>query len=271
MTCGTALQTIAYGCLEDLKHQARAVADGDADALHRMRIALTRLRTALRFFAPAIDSGDWTILQKQAAWLSRRAGAARDIDVALQHQNGTACRTTQRWRRQRQVQYERLGAAIRSVRYRRFIVSLRRLTSRSSSNQGPADQSQSPVETFSIPRLQRWQLKLIIRGRKLKRLDTRELHRLRLRAKRLKFALEWSVPVAGKRRKAFRSLIVQASLLQNVLGKLNDAATHNSQAKTLGIDPISSLVRISRRKSQRRLLKTANGALKKLRWLKLRN
>ena len=86
MTCEAALCAIARSCAADLRQHGSAAARGDADAVHHLRIALTRLRTAIRFFAPAVDDASWQMLSQQASWLSSRSGPARDIDVALERQ-----------------------------------------------------------------------------------------------------------------------------------------------------------------------------------------
>ena len=265
--CEAALQAIARSCLEDMKHHDRAAAGGDADALHRVRIALTRLRTAIRFFTPAVDRAGWKTLQQRASWLGRQSGAARDIDVALQrrHRKDATDRTAKRWRKQRQKRYERLRRALHSAKYRQFIDGLMRKTRVAGNGAHAVDQDQSTLKSFSVPRLDRWRRKLLTKGRKLEELGSRKLHRLRMRAKRFKYALEWSLPVLGEKRAALRKQIKQAGLLQNVLGRLNDASTHEAQARALGIDPVPSMVRLGRKKSRHRLLKAASGALEELR------
>jgi CHAD domain-containing protein len=269
MTCEAALQAVARGCLKDLKHHARAAAGGNADALHRMRIALTRLRTAIRFFATAVDRAGWKALRQQASWLGRQSGVARDIDVALQHRNRATGRNAVRWRKQRDRRYKDLRRALRSARYRRFIDGLTRKTRHADHGCRTDDQDQPSLKSFSASRLERWRRKLLTKGRKLDRLGTRKRHRLRLRAKRFKYALEWSLPVLGKKREVLRKQIEQAKLIQSALGRLNDATAHQAQAKTLRIDPLPSMTQLGRQKSQRRLVKTASAALEKLRRLEV--
>ena len=54
MACDTAFRIIARHCLADLAANQPATCEGDPAALHRMRIALTRLRTAIVFFSPMV-------------------------------------------------------------------------------------------------------------------------------------------------------------------------------------------------------------------------
>lgn len=266
MTCEMALRAISRGCVEDLKRHGRAAARGDAEALHGMRIALTRLRTAIRFFAPAVDNVAWRALQQQASWLGRESGMARDIDVALQRERrkGAADRTAKPWREQRDRLYERLARALHSARYRQFIAALSRRTRLPGDDFSVADPDRSSAGGFSMRRLKRWRSKLLTKGRKLDRLGTEKLHRLRIRAKRFRYAMEWSVPLCKNERPALRKQIAQAKLVQNALGRLNDASAHQAMAEALGIDPLPSMVRLGRQKSQQRFLKNASRALDEL-------
>lgn len=269
-TCEMALQAISRGCAEDLKRHGRAAARGDAEALHRMRIALTRLRTAIRFFAPAVEADAWKALQQQAAWLSRQSGVARDVDVALERQlrKGAATLEARPWRKQRDRLYERLAKALHSARYRRFIDALSRRSRLANDGSFAADQGRASADKFSARRLERWKDKLLTKGRKLDRLGARKLHRLRMQAKRFRYALEWSLPLLAQERRILREQLAQAKRVQTALGRLNDASTHQAHAEALKIDPLPSMVRLGREKSQHRLLASASRALHELGRLK---
>lgn len=265
MTCEAALQAISRGCVEELKRHGRAAAGGDAEALHRIRIALTRLRTAIRFFAPAVDDA-WKVLQRQAAWLSRQSGVVRDIDVALQRQRrkGVPALEAKPWRKQRDRLYQRLARALHSARYRRLIDALSRRSRLPIEGASEAGQGRASADRFSARRLARWKGKLLTKGRKLDRLGARKLHRLRMKAKRFRYALEWSLPLLEQERAVLREQVAQAKRVQNALGRLNDAAMHQAHAEALKIDPLPSMVRLGREKSQHRLLASASRALEEL-------
>jgi CHAD domain-containing protein len=267
IACRTALQLIARSCLADFKRHGRAAGDGDADALHRMRIALTRLRTAIRFFAPAVDDPAWTNLQQQAAWLSRQSGQARDIDVALARQRtkGAAGWSAKPWRDRRDGLYRRLRRTLHSAQYRRFINALERQSHFANGGAFSSGGDQSSLRRFSTRRLARWRDKLLTKARKLDRLGTRKRHKLRIRAKRFRYAMEWALPHLKEERTGLRKQIAQAKLIQDALGKLNDASTHRAHARALKLDPLPSMLRLGRQKSQQRLLKTARRGFADLR------
>ncbi|MGO9582442.1 MAG: CHAD domain-containing protein [Acidimicrobiales bacterium] len=54
---------------------------GDAEAVHRMRVAIRRLRSALRTFAPVLDKESARWLREELGWLGGVLGPLRDTDV----------------------------------------------------------------------------------------------------------------------------------------------------------------------------------------------
>ncbi len=66
-----------------LANEACALAGGDAEGLHRMRIALRRLRIAHRLFGPLIASPEADRLVAESRALAKRLGPARGWDVLL--------------------------------------------------------------------------------------------------------------------------------------------------------------------------------------------
>ena len=56
----------------------------DIEAIHRMRVASRRLRTALPLFADYLPTRKITIWQKQLQKTTRSLGAARDTDVQIE-------------------------------------------------------------------------------------------------------------------------------------------------------------------------------------------
>jgi CHAD domain-containing protein len=268
--CTMALQAIARGCLDDFKLHGRAAARGDVEALHAMRIALTRLRTAIRFFAPAVRDPVWTTLRRQATWLGRRSGELRDIDVALKRQQGKVAISAQErpWHNRRELIRRRLGQTLRSERYRRFIERLARQCQLAKNNSSWSGADPKALRAFSTRRLRQWHTKLVTKGRKLEQLGEHKRHRLRIRAKRYRYALEWSLSTLPAQRPVMRRQIAQAKRIQNALGKLNDTSTHIAQARSLRLEPLPAMVRLGRDKSQRRLLKAACDSFEKLRELK---
>lgn len=262
-TCAGALRAIAHDCLSGVELHRNATCRGDANALHEMRIALTRLRTALLFFAPAIGAPTTERLRREASWLNGKLGAARDLDVSLHRERSSHARTgrVRRWKTERQRRYVQVQRTLRTKRYRQFIRMLRTWIGDPNAN-GAGTQT---ANRFSTDRLNQWQGKLLRRARRLDRLGTRKRHKLRIRIKRFRYALEWSLtltsPKQARRRKA---MIAHAKTIQESLGKLNDASQHRVLAKTRHLKPLPGMNKLETPKAQQRLLKSAKKAFREL-------
>lgn len=269
LSCAEALHVVTRDCLAAIKRNHPATRGGNADALHNMRIALTRLRTALLFFAPVIEAPQTVRLKREAAWLNDKLGAARDLDVSLQRERPRDASTTRvtRWRAERERRYVQLQRTLRSQRYRQFIDALGAWNSA----KPVRTENTEPAMSFSTDRLGAWQKKLLGKGRKLDRLGPRKRHRLRIRTKRFRYALEWSLQQSPpKQARARKSMLARAKTIQETLGKLNDASEHRALAKARHLKPLPATDRLKTPKVRRRLLKTAARALKELGRTKLK-
>lgn len=262
-TCADALRTIARDCLSAVEQHHADTHRGNADALHEMRIALTRLRTALLFFAPAIKTPATERLRREARWLNGKLGAARDLDVSLRGERPGRAHNerVKHWQAERQRRYAKVKRTLRTKRYRQFIEALRNWTARRSASGSAGTQA---ADSFSIDRLSQWQAKLLRRADRLDRLGTRKRHKLRIRTKRFRYALEWSVKLAPSQARKRTAMIVHAKTIQESLGRLNDSSQHRTLAKTRHLKPLPRMNKLETPKTQQRLLKTATKAFREL-------
>ena len=88
MACDAAFRVIARQYLGDLTLTHEATCKGDPGALHQMRMALTRLRTAIVFFSPMGAGIKRTQIRNELKWLNSHLGAVRDLDVAIERLTG---------------------------------------------------------------------------------------------------------------------------------------------------------------------------------------
>lgn len=227
-----------------------------------MRIALTRLRTALLFFAPAIKTPTTAQLRREARWLNGKLGAARDLDVSLRGERPrhTHNDRIKHWKAEHQRRYAQVERTLRTKRYRTFIKALRDwIDGRDAGGIG-----MQTAGSFSSDRLNRWQAKLLRRANRLDRLGTRKRHKLRIRTKRFRYALEWSLKLAPSQASKRTAMIAHAKTIQESLGKLNDSSQHRALAKTRHLKPLPRMNRLETPKAQQRLLKAATKAFKEL-------
>jgi CHAD domain-containing protein len=165
MACDTAFRIVAGRCLNDLTANHPATCAGDAGALHQMRIALTRLRTAIAFFSPMVASPQRTRLRNQLKWLNARLGVVRDLDVAIERLKAIDTRRPQAdyrsWSRERAKSQQQLTRVLRSDRYRGLVKSISRWIERGSWSTKKGSQAAKeracPVSEYSAHKLMRWQ------------------------------------------------------------------------------------------------------------------
>ncbi|MEO4030546.1 CHAD domain-containing protein [Chromobacterium vaccinii] len=82
MSCAAALKRIALECLRQLMANTPSICEGnDAEPIHQGRVAIRRLRTALKTFAPLIRGRRWKTIAGDLKWLAGIFGKARDLDV----------------------------------------------------------------------------------------------------------------------------------------------------------------------------------------------
>lgn len=205
---------------------ANAIA-GDVEAIHRLRVATRRLRAALRMLREVAPAGEAESTADELAWLCGAIGAVRDLDMLAQLLEDRATRLEPDFiraleplsdtiRRQRTVEKERLVAALDSERYRGLVQRLGAV----------APQATADGVTLGAvaARLVRPQLRAMLRaGAGLDEASPPEtLHRLRVRVKKLRYALEPLRAVGGK---PARRMLRRLERVQERVGMYHDAVS----------------------------------------------
>lgn len=227
MSSGTALRAIISHGLEVLLANTEAVGDlYDPEYLHQARVALRRMRSALRLldrkradFPPA--------LADELRWAGQLLGNARDWDVfasqtlpafiaGAQQAIGTGARALQDRARQRcDAAHRVLAAGLASARYAQLVLRLHAWTLTT-----PA--RGRSLEQLAPRALRRASARLLAAARFFAALSPERRHRVRILAKRLRYALDFLAVALP--RSATEGYVAALSDLQDVLGELNDAA-----------------------------------------------
>src|SRR5215475_13703230 len=127
MPCDTAFRVLAGRYLKDLIANHEATCQGDAEALHQMRISLTHLRAAILFFSPMVDDPMGDQIRNDLKWLNGELGPLRDLDVAIEaikaanHKRPQAIPHLEAWQDKRENAQRVLSRSPRSARYRSLI------------------------------------------------------------------------------------------------------------------------------------------------------
>jgi CHAD domain-containing protein len=200
LDCAMAFQKIARDCTAKIMAHHSSACAVDAEAVHQIRVAITRLRAAVSFFAPMTVDAEWLRLKKEMAWLNGSLGAARDTDVALDYAGRARYRVWAQGRigqdldERRLRDHRRLVRCLRSLRFQRLIEALSDWIGRgpwvARWKKAALRKPTEPLRSHSKHKLDRWHKRLIRKGRRIETMDPSGRHRLRIKAKRLRYMLE---------------------------------------------------------------------------------
>jgi CHAD domain-containing protein len=206
-----------------LQERASGIRAGqEAEHVHRTRVATRRLRAALGFFRDVLPP-DTDSVSSDLRWLAERLGAVRDLDVQMLHvrRRGEALSMLDdlgpyaAWlAARRQRARSALLEALDAERYASLLRDLECLTGREPSTDG------ADVLVDAPPRLRKvW--KRLRKAADSIGADSADgdLHRARIRAKRVRYAVEFHVDVFGETAREFANRVTR---LQDALGEHQD-------------------------------------------------
>lgn len=234
------LTAVLGECVRHVAANQRAVERGDPEGVHQMRVGARRLRSALRLFEDWLPPREAGALSGELRWLARELGRARELDVFLAEtlapilagrpDDAELAAFRDAAEAARAGAYAALAAAIASPRYALLVLRLGRLVEGSpfpgSGAPRAVHRPGAPRAARARPLARRLLARLAARmqglGERIAELSPRELHRLRIRAKRLRYACELLGPLFPGKAPARTARRLAA--LQDALGRLNDLA-----------------------------------------------
>lgn len=240
MSSGAALRVLMAHGLSVLLANTEALHEGrDPEFVHQARVALRRMRSALRL----LDRKHRDFpepLANELRWVGQALGAARDWDVlvestlpAMLAAATEALRTRMRtlyrraiWRRDQE--HRKAVAALSSARFARLALRLQAWTMTPAPKGGRLARRAPKV-------LARAHARLFDAARSFAALSPQRRHRVRILAKRLRYALDvMSVALPAEPTERYVKALAE---LQDVLGALNDVAVtrgalHNISSST---------------------------------------
>jgi triphosphatase len=235
MRAEEALKAIAANCIAQIQgNEAGVLQGGDPEHVHQMRVGLRRLRSLLKLFEDAapLPAG----LDQELRWLGEELGAARDWEVLAgdtlsqlmhAHPGEPALLPLQQAAlAEARARRAKAGQALGSVRYARLVLRLVAWLHGERWRQDAAPEQQqalaAPVKRFARHALKEGKRRMERRARKLAAADAPARHRLRIAAKRMRYATEFFSSLYAPRQ--VRPFVRALSALQDTLGQLNDAA-----------------------------------------------
>ncbi|HYU62837.1 MAG TPA: CYTH and CHAD domain-containing protein [Verrucomicrobiae bacterium] len=213
-----------------LNHDPLIRTGRDPEAVHQARVATRRLRSNLRTFGALLDV-EWTEpLRSELGWLAMGLGAVRDREVLLDRLREGAKSLPATDQRSAASLLQLLEVEIDDLRKKliadldspRYIDLLEMLVSASHSPQTMPEAEQPATGVLPALATSPWR-RLRSAVRRLPETPTDpELHRIRILAKRGRYAAEAVAPIAGPQATAFART---AAKLQTVLGEHQDSVT----------------------------------------------
>jgi CHAD domain-containing protein len=219
---------LASGTLRLFRHEAGVRIGEDPEAVHQARVATRRIRSTLRTFSSLLDT-EWTDrLRDDLKWLANLLGEVRDTDVLLErfseHLAALPASDARPGRRlldrlsdQRDQARRRLLGGMSSDKYAQLLEDLVAAAAAPALLPGadrPAAEVMPPLVAKPWKKLRK-----AVRKAGDDPPD-HDLHQIRIRAKRARYAAEAVEPVIGKAAEDFADAI---SDLQTVLGDHQDA------------------------------------------------
>lgn len=238
-----AFRSIMRNCLEQVAANQAGVADGrQPEALHQMRVGLRRLRSAFSLFRRQLQLPPEC--RQELDWLSGELAAARDWDVLS---GATLPQAMERLPGDHRLLMVQLAAesraddlraaaaaAVLSERYSALLLNLTRWEHgadwRDACTMQQLRELGAPVGGYADALLKQAQRRLLKRGDRLERATPEARHRVRIAAKKTRYAAEFFASLY--RRKRVRPFIRALTALQDELGRLNDGAVAERLLKT---------------------------------------
>jgi CHAD domain-containing protein len=218
-----ATSALVFGA-DALERERAAAVAGEIEPIHQLRVASRRLRATIEMFSGVIHAGQAALLHRDLPWLAQSAGKVRECDVIGDTIRARAPKLEPKLATMlpplyselevsRTLALAALGEVLESARYTTTLARLRKPRIRiaaSAAALGPAaagilgrmaramSRAGAPLTESSMPEV---------------------VHRLRVRVKRTRYALEMLGGFGGKRH---RKALARLEELQDLLGSFND-------------------------------------------------
>jgi triphosphatase len=222
MHAQAAARAIVAAALEQLQgNEEGLLATDDPEFVHQARVAMRRMRSALRMFAKPIGRKRADAWRRRLGRVTRSLGVARDWDVFMTQTLPALPAPADVVDRARRNQKRARDAARRSIRSRGYAAAILELSRWLAAE--PAAHGGKKLDRFAARLLAKRHARLVEDLKGLPRASMQQRHRTRIDAKRLRYVVEGLAPALDRREaKRYARLLSQ---LQDALGRANDAVT----------------------------------------------
>jgi CHAD domain-containing protein len=206
----------------------------------------------MSLFKDILQDPQMAALKDELKWLAGELGPARELEVLVARVVAPVRRRHSRWQgvadlsrdlsQQRAAALARAQDAVRSARFRILTLEIAAWLEAgqwtSPQDDLIRDLGDIPIEVCAAEQLTRRFRTIRKKGKKLTKLDARARHRLRIQAKKVRYASEFFASLfpgktASKRQSDFLSVL---ELTQDCLGDLNDIVVHEDRIRAIAND-----------------------------------
>ena len=227
MNAASAWQAVLRNCADQILANASQIASGEhgPEHVHQLRVGLRRLRSAIALFEGDAATSGGTALGQGSAALFRRLGAARDR-VVIEGEFGAELHAAMRSAGLSVDAAPRVAPdaepapteVLRELASQALLLDL--LAAMHPAAEPAASGDAPPVRDQLAARLNRWHRQVVADAKRYAALDDAQRHRLRKRAKRLRYATEFCAGLFERR--AVRRYLKALRGLQQRLGAITD-------------------------------------------------
>ena len=236
-----AFRAVMSETLDHLLSNQELLLASNPDAVHQTRVALRRIRAALRAFKAVLPYDKRKAFNGELRWFQQRLGAARDWQVFREETIPKVSAVRQLPERGlERLRSVALGERRRATREAIDVVGSRRYTRlqlhmlrwlNALETDTASDGSGTSLLAFACRVLERARQDMLLDERPLSRMTPDELHTLRKRGKKARYATEFFAPLWAE--SDHRLLLTQLRLIQEKLGETNDAVVARRLLLTL--------------------------------------
>jgi CHAD domain-containing protein len=234
-----------------ITEQCTVIIDSEAElragenVIHKVRVAVRRLRSTIRVFADLFDAEQGARLEEELVWWAALLGRVRDIDILTQRQQTLLAELppelilgpvestiTEELAVQRKQAMDELLAALSSERYRKFIGMMHHWRSDppfTAAAEASADSIDVAIKKARKKAGRR--LAEAVAARRADEPSDELFHRARKASKRHRYAVEAALPVWGPKAD---KIISERKDLQDLLGSHQDSIVSAAFLRELG-------------------------------------
>ena len=239
MTARQAFAVIARSTLRHFSSNAEAVRQLDGEAIHQMRVGLRRMRAAIALFGAILPASSTGTIKTELKWLTGELAPAREIDVFVKERIEPLRRASEPKRGIRAIEkrfsarhrqaFVRARNALETPRYRKLLIDVLEWLEMCEPAANRA--SETSIETFAGEAMHRRIRKARKQGRHLADLSAVERHKLRIKIKTIRYAVDFFRNLyPAKAQAGLERLSDQLKKIQDALGALNDFIAHREIA-----------------------------------------